>query len=93
MPAPFAANPATRRRILLVGASGNLGRELHRSLMTWGEVTPAGRQPSANGVRLDLCDPASIAAAVREVRPDLIINAAAYTDVERAESERDLADA
>lgn len=69
-------------RILLFGATGQVGGEL-RSL-DWGftaEVTAPGRQES------DLANPGAAADAVNSIGPDLVINASAYTAVDRAESE------
>ena len=77
-------------KILLFGKNGQLGWELQRSLAVLGEVVALGardRAPLAG----DLRDPDSIAATVRAVAPQLIVNAAAYTAVDRAESEPDLA--
>jgi len=72
-------------RILLTGANGQVGGELRRTLAGFGEVIAPDRDI------LDLASADSIAAAVRGARPDLIVNAAAYTAVDRAESEPDLA--
>lgn len=71
-------------RILLVGQSGQVAHELERTLACLGEVTSRSRctQP-----QLDLLNPESIGPAVREARPDLIVNAAAYTQVDRAETD------
>lgn len=73
------------RRILLLGTTGQLGQELHQLLPTLGTVLGWGRQ------QLDLCQPQQIASRVLAVQPDLIINAAAYTAVDRAETEVDQA--
>ncbi len=72
-------------RILLTGRDGQVGWELERSLSSLGEVTATGR------AELDLTSDASIRAAVRTLRPQLIVNAAAYTAVDKAESEPELA--
>jgi len=74
-----------RPRILVTGANGQLGFELARSLGALGEVVAADRET------LDLARPDAIVAVVRAARPQLIVNAAAYTAVDRAETERDLA--
>nr|WP_314543953.1 dTDP-4-dehydrorhamnose reductase [uncultured Massilia sp.] len=71
--------------ILLTGKDGQLGAELRRALAPLGEVTAAGR------AEVDLADEDALRALVRQVRPDVVVNAAAYTAVDRAESERDLA--
>jgi dTDP-4-dehydrorhamnose reductase len=72
-------------RILLTGASGQVGYELARSLQGLGEVFAPGR------AELDLADLDQVRAVVRAARPDLIVNPAAYTAVDRAESEPALA--
>ena len=72
-------------RILLTGSAGQVGWELERSL------SPHGQVFAFDHASLDLADPDQIVARVREVKPDLIVNAAAYTAVDRAESEPDLA--
>ena len=72
-------------RILLLGKDGQVGWELQRTLLPLGELTALGRQD------LDLSDSDRIREVIRTVRPDLIVNAAAYTDVDRAENEPDLA--
>jgi dTDP-4-dehydrorhamnose reductase len=71
--------------ILITGANGQVGFALTRSLQGLGELVALNR----NG--LDLADARRIRTVVREVRPALIVNAAAYTAVDRAESEPDLA--
>jgi len=72
-------------RILLLGKHGQLGWELCRTLPTLGPVA-AYEYPQIN-----LNVPASIRATIREVKPEVIVNAAAYTDVDRAEAESDIA--
>ncbi len=72
-------------KILLTGVSGQVGRALAVPLRALGEVIGAERK------LLDLADSASIERAIRQFEPDLIINPAAYTAVDRAESEPDLA--
>lgn len=71
-----------RPTILLTGSGGQLGFELARSLAKHGNVVARDR------AALDLADADAIVAAVREVRPSLIVNAGAYTAVDAAESER-----
>ena len=71
----------SRPTILLTGAGGQLGFELARSLAHHGEVI------ALNRAALDLADTDAIVATVRQARPDLIVNAAAYTAVDLAESE------
>jgi dTDP-4-dehydrorhamnose reductase len=72
-------------RILLTGASGQVGGELVQTLAGLGEVVAPGR------AELDLSDEASVRAMVRQVQPRWIVNPAAYTAVDRAESEPELA--
>ncbi|QXP83083.1 dTDP-4-dehydrorhamnose reductase [Methylococcus sp. ANG] len=71
-------------KILIVGRGGQLAWELRRTLACFGEVVALDRHTVPV---LDLAEPAGVAAAVRSVRPDLIVNAAAYTAVDRAEQE------
>lgn len=76
-------------KILLFGKNGQLGWELQRSLAPLGEVIALGSDNcSLCGNFLDLD---GIARTIRTVRPDVIVNAAAYTAVDKAESEADLA--
>ena len=77
-------------RILLLGKNGQVGWELQRSLALLGELTALDRH-GADGLCGDLGDPEGIAATVRAVQPQLIVNAAAYTAVDQAESEPELA--
>lgn len=77
------------RRILLIGPSGQVGWELRRTLSTLGRVVPCAR--GRGKVTIDLSQPASIRSVVRDVRPDLIVNAAAYTAVDQAEDEPEAA--
>jgi dTDP-4-dehydrorhamnose reductase len=76
-----------RPTILLTGAGGQLGRELAVALAAHGDVVARDR------VALDLADPSMIAKVVRDVAPRLIVNAGAYTAVDRAESEPERAQA
>ncbi|NJM33839.1 MAG: dTDP-4-dehydrorhamnose reductase [Rhodomicrobium sp.] len=73
-------------KILLIGADGQLGREIRRS-----QLPPGATLIGANRKQLDLARPGEIAAFVSQIAPDLVINAAAYTAVDRAEDEADLA--
>lgn len=72
-------------RILVTGVTGQVGWELARSLMPLGEVAALDR------TACDLARPETLAAVVEAVAPDLIVNAAAYTAVDRAEEEEALA--
>ena len=74
-------------RILITGANGQVGWELQRTLAPLGEVVALGREA------LDLSNADAIRHTVRQIAPELIVNAAAYTAVDKAEAERDLAHA
>jgi dTDP-4-dehydrorhamnose reductase len=71
--------------ILLIGTNGQVGRELNRTLPRIGEVTALDRQ------RLDLTQPEEIRRAIRTFHPAFIVNAAAFTAVDKAESEESVA--
>ncbi len=73
-------------KILLLGPNGQVGWELQRALAPLGELTALGRS-AANGLCGDLANAEALAASVRRLAPDVIVNAAAYTAVDRAESE------
>ena len=75
-------------KILLLGKNGQVGWELQRSLSVLGEVVALDRHSTPCG---DLSQPERLAQTVRELRPDVIVNAAAHTAVDKAESEVDLA--
>ena len=72
-------------RILLIGRSGQLGWELQRCL------APLGEMVTYDYPEIDLGKPASLPSLVRGVNPQVIVNAAAYTNVDKAESEVELA--
>ena len=72
-------------RILLTGANGQVGWELCRTLSPLGQVTALDR------TALDLTNPDAIRHKIREVHPDIIVNAAAYTAVDKAEADVDMA--
>ena len=72
-------------RFLVTGANGQLGFELQRALASLGEVAACGRDAC------DLSNPNSTRAAVLAAKPDVIFSAGAYTAVDKAESEPDLA--
>ena len=72
-------------KILLIGKNGQVGWELRRALAPLGEVVAVGSQ------ELDLTQADRIRSIVDELRPQLIVNAAAYTAVDKAESEPEVA--
>lgn len=78
-----------RRRILVLGGDGQVAWELRRALATLGEVVAVGRRSAPHA--LDLMQPEAIAPLVESVRPDWIVNAAAYTAVDKAEQEPEAA--
>jgi dTDP-4-dehydrorhamnose reductase len=82
-----AANSAAFPRILIVGNAGQLGRELESIFAGVGPMVAVDRES------VDLADADQTRALVRRAEPDLILNAAAYTAVDRAESEPELAHA
>jgi len=77
-------------KILLLGKNGQVGWELQRSLAPLGQLV-ALDHGGAPGLSGDFAHPESLAATVRSVAPDLIVNAAAHTAVDKAESEPELA--
>lgn len=79
-------------RILLLGKNGQVGWELQRALAPLGAVVGLGRN-GPNGLCGDLARLDDLRATIRGVKPTVIVNAAAYTAVDRAEEDRDLAHA
>jgi dTDP-4-dehydrorhamnose reductase len=77
-------------KILLLGKNGQVGWELQRSLAPLGEVIAMDRS-GGEGLCGDLADLDGLVATVRKLAPDVIVNAAAYTAVDKAESEEALA--
>ena len=74
-----------KRVILILGAGGQVGMELQRSFADAGEIVACDRS------RTDLSRPEELRALIRQLQPSVILNAAAYTAVDRAESETELA--
>src|SRR5215831_5189177 len=75
------SNKGAKPRILLVGKAGQVGRELVPLLDRLGQLTALDRP------QLDLSQPDEIRRVIRGALPNLIVNAAAYTAVDRAESD------
>lgn len=73
------------KRILLTGKNGQVGWELQRTLAPLGEVV------AYNRTELDLADRDRLIAVIRDTKPDIIVNAAAYTAVDQAESDTAMA--
>ena|ERR1035441_8044507 len=76
---------STGPRVLILGSAGQLGRQLQLSFSGAGEILTCGRNT------VDLADHEQVRKFVRSTAPDIILNAGAYTAVDRAESEPDLA--
>jgi len=74
-----------RLKILLFGRDGQLGWELHRTLAPLGDITAVDQED------LDLSDQTKLKTYILREKPDLIVNAAAYTNVDRAEAEPEMA--
>jgi dTDP-4-dehydrorhamnose reductase len=72
-------------KTLLFGRKGQLGWELHRAL------SPLGNVLAMDYPELDLANPSQAAEVIQAEKPDLVVNATAYTDVEKAEEQMDLA--
>jgi dTDP-4-dehydrorhamnose reductase len=81
-------------KILLLGANGQVGHELARSLKPLGNIVATTRSGVLNGEACEIADfdrPDSLPSLVDRVSPDIVVNAAAYTAVDRAESEPEAA--
>ncbi|HSE11980.1 MAG TPA: dTDP-4-dehydrorhamnose reductase, partial [Rudaea sp.] len=83
-------------KILLLGANGQVGFELARTLAPLGELQVATRDgllaTRERCLQADLANPETLDAALHAAAPDIVVNAAAYTAVDRAEDEENLAD-
>lgn len=78
-------------KILLLGANGQVGFELSRSLAAFGDVIAATRNGEGGTLVADLGVAASLRAVLEKANADVVVNAAAYTAVDRAEDEPDIA--
>lgn len=76
-------------KLLLLGCGGQIGWELQRSLAPLGELVALDHD--STGLKADFSRPEELADTVRKVRPQVIVNAAAHTAVDKAESEPELA--
>lgn len=74
-------------KILLLGNTGQVGWELNRTLLTLGELV------ALDYPQVDMADPKSIQNIVWDIKPQIIVNATAYTDVDKAEEQPELAEA
>ncbi|MBX3710945.1 MAG: dTDP-4-dehydrorhamnose reductase [Lysobacter sp.] len=81
-------------KILLFGANGQVGHELRRSLAPLGEIVATTRSGRLDGGACEVADfdsPDALPALIERIAPSLVVNAAAYTAVDKAESDRDAA--
>jgi dTDP-4-dehydrorhamnose reductase len=78
-------------KILLLGKNGQVGWELQRALAPLGELIALDRQ-GESGLSGDLSNLAKLEQSILSIKPDIIVNAAAYTAVDKAESDTELAD-
>lgn len=78
-------------KILLLGGNGQVGRELRRSLVGLGDVVVATRDGKGADATADLDQPRGLVSLIDAVAPAVVVNAAAYTAVDKAESDPDVA--
>ena len=78
-------------KLLLFGGNGQVGRELRRSLAPLGELVVATRDGVDADVAVDFDAPASLAGLIASIAADVVVNAAAYTAVDKAETDADAA--
>ena len=74
-------------KLLLLGGNGQVGRELRRSLLPLGELVVATRDGGDADAAADFDAPASLAALIEQTAPEVVVNAAAYTAVDKAETD------
>jgi len=78
-------------KLLLLGGNGQVGRELRRSVPQLGELVVATRDGGDADAAADFDAPESLAALIARIAPDVVVNAAAYTAVDKAETDADAA--
>ena len=78
-------------KLLLLGGNGQVGRELRRSLAPLGELVTATRDGGNADAVADFNAPESLAALITRIAPDVVVNAAAYTAVDKAETDEEAA--
>jgi dTDP-4-dehydrorhamnose reductase len=79
-------------KILLLGKNGQVGWELQRALQPLGDVIALDRAINENGLCGDLASFDQILCVIEKVQPNIVVNAAAYTAVDKAESDQENAD-
>ena len=79
-------------KILLLGKNGQVGWELQRALQPLGEVIALDRSNNEIGLCGDIANFSAIEHVLKQIQPDIVVNATAYTAVDKAESEQDAAD-
>lgn len=82
----------SKMKILLLGKNGQVGWELQRALQPLGEVIALDRSINGDGLCGDIANFTVIEHVLKQVQPDIVVNATAYTAVDKAESEQDQAD-
>ena len=78
-------------KIVLLGPNGQVGWELRRALAPLGELMALGRTDPSGSLCGDLARPAALAKTLRSLRPDVVVNAGAYTAVDKAETDAETA--
>ncbi len=68
-------------KILLLGSNGQLGYEAHRTLFCYGDLI------AVDYPEIDFTKPDEVVRLIKKIKPDLVYNAVAYTDVDKAEQE------
>jgi dTDP-4-dehydrorhamnose reductase len=87
----MAAPTGRKRVVFLTGALGMLGRRVHEVLRESCDVIPTAHASQGDVRRLDVTEEIAVRGSIRGMRPDVIVNCAGYTAVDKAESEPDLA--